>query len=181
MRNYLFLFVILFLISCQENSPRRPISRSSGTEVKESVIRNKKRIKAEELLIESLIKKDSSLTFVSSGMGYKYAVIKRNEKDSLNPKFGDICYFEYELKDLNNKIIYSKKELQPQVYVLDKQLVMSGIRDGLKRLRRKETGIFYFPSHIAYGYHGDEKKIGPNTPLICELTLIDFKTNILKK
>jgi gliding motility-associated peptidyl-prolyl isomerase len=181
MKKNIVLFLILITFSCQENSPRRPISKSSGTEIKASVIRNKKRIKYEETLIDTLIKREIGKTFVSSGMGYKYTIINKNTSDSLRPKFGDICYFEYELKDLNKKIIYTKKELQPQVYVMDKQLLMTGLRDGLKKMKKKETAIFYFPSHIAFGYHGDEDKIGPNTPLICEVTLIDFKTNILEK
>jgi hypothetical protein len=31
-----------------------------------------------------------------------------------------------------------------------------------------------FPSHIAYGYHGDNKKIGTNQSLICTVTLRNF-------
>ncbi|MNY65058.1 hypothetical protein D3C86_2022700 [compost metagenome] len=31
-----------------------------------------------------------------------------------------------------------------------------------------------FPSHIAYGYHGDNKKIGTNESLICTVTLRNF-------
>jgi gliding motility-associated peptidyl-prolyl isomerase len=181
MNKILSIFFILTIISCSENTPRRPITESSGSEIKESVIRNKKRIKAEETLIDTLIKREVGKTFIPSGMGYKYAIITKNTKDSLKPKFGDICYFEYEVRNLKNQIIYSKQELQPQVYVMDKQLLMTGLRDGLKRMKKKETAIFYFPSHIAYGYHGDEKKIAPNTPLICEVTLIDFKTKILDK
>lgn len=179
MKKFLNIFLLFLIIACTENTPRRPLTKSSGTAIKESVIRNKKRIKEEETLIDTLIKREVGKTFVSSGMGYKYAIINRNSQDSLTPKFGDICYFEYEVKNLKNQMIYTKQELQAQVYVMDKQLIMSGLRDGLKKMRRKETAIFYFPSHIAYSYHGDEKKIGPNTPLICEVTLIDFKTKIL--
>ena len=28
---------------------------------------------------------------------------------------------------------------------------------------------------MAYGYHGDEKRIGANQPIICTVTLNDFK------
>jgi hypothetical protein len=42
---------------------------------------------------------------------------------------------------------------------------------------------FLFPSHMAYGYHGDNKKIGMNQPLLCTVTLHDFKpeTAVKKK
>ena len=35
---------------------------------------------------------------------------------------------------------------------------------------------FIFPSQSAYGYHGDDKKIGTNQPIICIVTLNDIKT-----
>ncbi|MDC0957872.1 gliding motility-associated peptidyl-prolyl isomerase GldI, partial [Flavobacteriaceae bacterium] len=28
-----------------------------------------------------------------------------------------------------------------------------------------------FPSQKAFGFYGDDNKIGPNTPLICSITL----------
>jgi hypothetical protein len=50
-----------------------------------------------------------------------------------------------------------------------------GLRDGIKLMRKKEKVTFLFPSHMAYGYHGDTKKIGTNLPLLCIVTLHDFK------
>ena len=34
---------------------------------------------------------------------------------------------------------------------------------------------FLFPSHMAYGYHGDDRRIGTNEPIICTVTLNDIK------
>ena len=34
---------------------------------------------------------------------------------------------------------------------------------------------------MAYGYHGDNKKIGVNEPLICRVTLRDFKSEAIYK
>ena len=58
---------------------------------------------------------------------------------------------------------------------------MMGLRDGIKLMHKNETVNFLFPSHIAYGYHGDNKKIGPNQPLICTITLNDFKPEAVYK
>jgi hypothetical protein len=30
---------------------------------------------------------------------------------------------------------------------------------------------------MAFGYHGDDRRIGTNEPLICTVTLNDFKSN----
>ena len=59
---------------------------------------------------------------------------------------------------------------------MDKQELFTGLREGLKLMRSGETVTFLFPSQKAYGYYGDENKIGTNVPLICEVTLLDIKT-----
>ena len=41
-------------------------------------------------------------------------------------------------------------------------------------LNGNEKVTFLFPSHIAYGYHGDNKKIGTNQPLVCTVSLHNF-------
>jgi hypothetical protein len=51
---------------------------------------------------------------------------------------------------------------------------MMGLRDGIKRMHKNETVTFLFPSHMAYGYHGDNKKIGTNESLIVTVTLRNF-------
>lgn len=170
----LMLFMIL-LISCKQQQARMPISRSSGTFMKESVIRNKKLVAGEELRIDSIIKSNPSIKYFASNKGYWYHYDVRNERDTLRPRKGDIAYFDYEIKDFKGNVIYSDVELRPQIYAVDKQNIMMGLRHGIKLMRKNEKVTFLFPSHIAYGYHGDDKSIGPNEPLICTVTLNDFK------
>ena len=76
-----------------------------------------------------------------------------------------------------SQIIYTKAETKPQVYYVDKENIMMGLRDGIKLMKKGETVTFLFPSHMAFGYHGDNKKIGVNEPLICTVTLNDLKTD----
>lgn len=52
---------------------------------------------------------------------------------------------------------------------------MMGLRDGIKLMHKTEKVNFLFPSHMGYGYHGDDKKIGTNQPIIVTVTLNDFK------
>lgn len=85
------------------------------------------------------------------------------------------------MKDLDGNVIYSEVELRPQVYRVDKQDIMVGLREGIKLMRKNEKVNFLFPSHIAYGYHGDNKKIGTNQPLLCTVTLNDFKPEAVYK
>jgi gliding motility-associated peptidyl-prolyl isomerase len=174
----LFVAVILTLIifsSCQSNQEaRRPISHASGTFMKQSVNRNKKLIAGEEAEIARVIRQNSKTKFIASTKGFWYSYATVNVKDSLTPKKGDVAMFDYEIKDLKGHVIYSKSELGPQTYFVDKQNIMSGLRDGIKLMHRKEKVNFLFTSHMGYGYHGDNKKIGTNKPLLCIVTLRDF-------
>ena len=172
----LLAFLVTFLVSgCkQSQEARRPVSQASGTFMKKSAERNKKLIATEEDQIDSVIKSNPKVKYMASTKGYWYTYVVQNTLDTLTPKKGDVAFFNYEIKDLKGRIIYSEVELRPQTYAIDKQNIMTGLREGIKLMHKKEKVIFLFPSHIAYGYHGDEKKIGPNQPLLCTVTLHNF-------
>ena len=164
---------ILFT-SCSKQQARKPVSQTSGTFMKESIERNKKLIAEEEQLIESIISKDT-LEYIASSKGYWYKYDIKTENDTIFPKRGDIVYYNYELRNLKNELIYTKDELKPKEYFVDKENIMMGLRDGIKLMKKGETVTFLFPSHMAFGYHGDNEKIGSNEPLICTVTLNDIK------
>lgn len=173
----LMLFVSLLLIQCkQQQQARMPISQTSGTFMKQSIERNKKLIAGEEGKIDSVIKSNPKIVYLTSKKGYWYTYIVKNDTDTLRPKRGDTATFDYEVKDIKGNLIYSKDELKPQTYVVDKQNIMMGLRDGIKLMHKKETVTFLFTSHNGFGYHGDNDKIGVNESLICTVTLNDFYT-----
>jgi len=180
MKRYTYILiasVALAFTSCsqQQEQARKPISRTSGTFIKESIERNKILIANEEKTIDSLIKNDTLKQYIASNKGYWYKYETKVEELTAFPKRGDIAFFDYEIKDLKSRIIYTKLEAKPQIYYIDKENIMMGLRDGIKLMKKGETVTFLFPSHMAYGYHGDNKKIGTNEPLICTVTLNDIK------
>lgn len=172
----IMLFVVyMAFLSCKQQQARMPVSRSSGTFMKESAERNKKLIAGEEGKIDSIIKSNPKTQYISSKKGYWYHYEIRNERDTLRPKKGDVAEFEYEIMDLKGNVLYSEVELRPQTYVVDKQNIMMGLRDGIKLMHKNEKVIFLFPSHMAYGYRGDTKRIKTNQPIVVSVTLNDFK------
>ncbi|MBP6758669.1 MAG: gliding motility-associated peptidyl-prolyl isomerase GldI [Flavobacterium sp.] len=167
--------VSISVSSCkQHQEARRPLSQKSGTFMKKSAERNKKLIAGEEGQIDSLIKSNTKIKYLASTKGYWYTYIAQNIQDTLTPKKGDVAFFDYEIKDLKGNVIYSEIELRPQTYAVDKQNIMTGLREGIKLMHKNEKVTFLFPSHIAYGYHGDNKRIGTNQPLMCTVTLHNF-------
>lgn len=172
----LFLFLVtIFVSSCKHSQEaRRPLSQASGTFMKKSIERNKKIVAGEEGQIDSLIKSDPKIKYIASKKGYWYTYLIQNKIDTIVPKKGDVAFFDYEIKDLKGNIIYSALELRPQTYSVDKQNIMAGMRDGIKLMHKNEKVTFLFPSHVAYGFHGDENKIGTNQPILCTIYLHNF-------
>ncbi|HSD14197.1 MAG TPA: gliding motility-associated peptidyl-prolyl isomerase GldI [Flavobacterium sp.] len=171
---------LLFACCTQKQEARKPVSHTSGTFMKESIERNKKLINSEETLIKQIIAKDTANTYIASPKGYWYYYDLKSDTETLTPKKGDIANFDYEVTDLSGNVIYTAEELKTQTYVVDKQHIMMGLRDGIKLMKKGEKVTFLFPSHMAYGYHGDNEKIGTNQPVICKVTLNDFKTSTEK-
>jgi gliding motility-associated peptidyl-prolyl isomerase len=176
MKKYIFgILSVLLITACSQQQARMPVSQTSGTFMRESIERNKKLVGREEAAIDSVIKSNPKVKYIASSKGYWYFYENQNQNDTLKPKKGDIAYFDYSISDLNGNVIYSEVELRPQTYAVDKQNILMGLRDGIKLMKKKEVVTFLFPSHMAYGFRGDTKRIGPNTTIACTVTLHDFK------
>lgn len=163
--------ILLLNYSCKQPEARKPISQKSGEFIRKSIERNQKLKNQEETFILNLIKKDSTNTYQESGNGFWYTYIKKDTITSPKPTLGDVINFDYNLKYVNGNTIYSKKELTNQNYAIDKETLFFGLREAVKLLQAGESATFIFPSQLAYGYYGDEKKIGPNVPLISEVAV----------
>jgi len=173
-----FLVTVLLLSACRSPEPRMPESVKTGSFISESAQRNKKLNEQERIAIESMIASDSSSNYIASENGFWYSYINRFERDTIKPVFGDEVNFKYSIRDITGSTIYSTEEIGDQNYVIDKEELFSGLREGLKLMKPSETVTFIFPSQVAYGYYGDDNKIGTNVPLVCEVTLNSIhKTN----
>lgn len=174
-----FFLVIITFFGCKQPEARRPISVSSGSFINASVVRNKKLYAREKSQIEKIMnRRKDSINYIASTSGFWYYYNHKVATDSLpTPQFGDIVNFNYNVKTLNGSIIYTKEDLQTQNYAMDKEELFTGLREGLKLLKTGETATFFFPSQKAYGYYGDENKIGSNIPLICKVTVNSITIN----
>lgn len=177
MNKLLTLIVVLLIFSCKTPEARKPVSVKTGSFIDESVERNKKLNAKEQASIENLLKKQKK-DYIASESGFWYYYNTRIEIDSLRtPDLGDIVNYDYNIKSLNGNLIYSKNDLKTQTYAMDKEELFTGLREGLKLMKIGETVTFLFPSQKAYGYYGDENRIGRNTPLICEVTVNSITPN----
>lgn len=165
---HIIIIVALLCYGCKSPEARMPESVQSGSFLKESAERNKKLNEKEKNLIQSIIKNNPDKNYIASESGFWYYYNTKVEGDASQPEFGDIIDFDYNISDINGNEIYDVKN---RTYVMDKQELFTGLREGLKLMKPEESVTFIFPSQKAYGYYGDDNKIGTNIPLICEVTL----------
>ncbi|WP_456377945.1 gliding motility-associated peptidyl-prolyl isomerase GldI [Lutibacter sp.] len=172
--NFLLFIVLLLLFSCGNKEARRPIVRKTTSFINESVSFNKSLIADEEKMFKVIMKRDSLSTYIASPNGFWYKYEKKDTTKYL-PKFGDELTYTYEVYDINNSIIYTSQETGEQVYKVDQQEIIEGLRDGLKLMSEGDKFTFLFPSHKVFGYLGDQKKIDINQPLIYKVQLNKIK------
>ena len=138
--------------------------------MEESISLNKKLNESEEFLLKSIIQKDSLTTYISSPSGFWYTYNLKSE-NTYAPEFGDQLLYACEIYNVDNEIVYSAQETGLQSYLVDKQELVEGLRNGLKLMNEGDVVTFLFPSHKVFGYLGDENKIGINQPLIYKVQL----------
>jgi len=170
-RALLTIVVLLSLISCVKPEPRRPVSHHSGSFMEASVKLNKQINALQDVAIKYYIAQDSVKDYVSSSDGFRYAYIHQIKEEKKQPIIGDEVFFEYEILDLSNAILYSQEELGENRLLIDKEDVESGLQNGLKLMKEGEEVKFIFPSFKVFGFSGDQEKIGINQPLIYKVKL----------
>lgn len=163
--------VIAGLNACKEPEARKPISKSAVNEIELSIERNKSLIQNEEDLIKSYMERDTVQEYTASANGFWYTYTTRHIQDPISPKTGDQVTFELSVSNLEGKLIYSKEEIGTQQYRVDQEDQLQGIRHAIKLLKANESATFLFPSHLIYGYAGDNNKIKKNEPLVVSLTI----------
>lgn len=169
--------MLLFLSACKSPEARYPVSKNSGTYIDESVERNKEMIAEEEDYIKQIMGQKEDIEYITSADGFWYYYNKKSADTSntRTPEFGDIVVFDYSISTIEGKPIYAEGEKPTREYAIDKEKLFTGLRQGLKLMKEGETVTFLFPSHKAFGYYGDRKKIGSNVPIMTRVTLHTIK------
>ncbi|MGB2129600.1 MAG: gliding motility-associated peptidyl-prolyl isomerase GldI [Flavicella sp.] len=170
----LFLVVLFFtLVSCDSNEARKPIQRKGGASLKKSVDVNKVLFEKEQNAMRDFMRLDSLHIYQDSGKGFWYTLLQKSSAITKTPVKGDVIQFEQEILSLNGKVIYSKEELGIQTYVVDKEHVVKGVKEGVKLMRENEEFKFIFSSFVAFRMNGDEaQRVGVNEPIVSIIKLL---------
>ena len=160
------LALLVSIASCKERIARLPVNVSSGVDYTSSIELAKKINQKEEIRFREYLKAKNE-KFDRSNFGFLYKI--GNNLDSLI-KSGDIVKYSYIVESLGGSVIYSKRN---RSLIIDHQEEIKGMHEGLKLMSEGSKATFIFPSHQAYGFHGDENKIKSNTPLIYRVEVLE--------
>ncbi|AZQ44394.1 gliding motility-associated peptidyl-prolyl isomerase GldI [Nonlabens ponticola] len=161
--------------SCKNLEAREAISTRTSTTTDFSIERNKELYAAQEAQIEEIIAADS-LDYQRSASGFYYTFIKQDSIITDRAKYGDRVTIEYNISSIDNQPIYTTSELSPLTKSLEQEYgIFKGLREGLKLMQENDEAIFYFPSYAAYGFYGDQDRIGINTPIRSRVKLLKIE------
>ena len=167
MRLFWHIFIVFLLFSsCKEREARRPLNVKTESFFDASVARNKKMLTLEADAIKKIMKEDSLNTYYTSASGFWYCYHIKDSTGGSAPEKDDLVLINYNVRNLNNDVIYTKEEIGDINLKMEREMIFPGLNNALKLMKKGETLTFLFPSYLAYGYHGDGNKIGINTPLI---------------
>ncbi len=174
-RSVIALLLILAVASCKQPEPRRPVKVKSGSFFTETVERNRKILASEEALIRHIIEKDTANSYEQSASGFWFHYQKKNDTARYLPRPEDGLLLSYNVMTMANDTIYTEEEIGLVPYIVDKQQLFPGLRYAVKLLKEGERATFLFPSSLGYGYHGDNNKIAPLTPLRSTVEIHEIK------
>ena len=124
-------------------------------------------IKTGEALVNKIKSNNPNIKTTSSGLTYLIhkpgAGMVITDTDTLTLKFT--------VTHLDGKIIDSND----QANIIPNQ-VISGLKEGLKMLRKGANATFWIPGHLGYGGHGQPNlSIGPMETIVFEVQISDVK------
>lgn len=150
---------------CQKMQSEMRKAKEAKRAAKEAEYREADKIFLSEEPVEGVVVLPNGLKYkvVTSGNGAS-PVVAEGSVDRVK------CH--YEGRNLEGQIFDSSYERnQPAVFPLDG--VIKGWTEILQLMKEGDKWTVYIPSELAYGERGQGPKIGPNSPLVFDIELIE--------
>jgi FKBP-type peptidyl-prolyl cis-trans isomerase len=115
---------------------------------------------------------ENNIEAESTKTGLYYVIENPGEGDP--PKLSNTVVMHYKGSLLDGTVFESSYDSgKPLRYQLG--ALIEGWRQGVPMLGKGGKATFFIPSGLAYGPRGAGPQIGPNTPLIFEVELLDYQ------
>ncbi len=167
--------LVLALCSCKNNDKMKPnqvvkhkVAHSNINEPLEEA--NRKFLIQEAERINDYIE-NHELNVIQTGTGLRYQI--HNQGDGELIKEGDIVMLEYELRLLNEDLIYSSENDGDKKFLVGRGGVESGLEEAILKLKKNSVATLILPAHLAHGLTGDGNRIPSRATLVYRLKVID--------
>lgn len=159
---YLILLLLLALFACNYE-PKKPVEIPKQ-EMKQSMeTANRYLLNEEQEEIDSYMKRHG-LEMVQTGTGLRYQVLKQGTGSQIHT--GDVVSLDYELYSLRGELIYSSENEGIKSFKVGDGSVETGLEEAMTHLHYGDVAKLILPFHLAYGLHGDDKKIPEYATLV---------------
>lgn len=166
---YFFLLCILSLCACKGKSPRSITDQEVAAAQKELIKENKRQHAEEMAAIREFIK-SNNWPMAESTTGLQYWIYESGTGEKVQKD--QHVWISYTISLLDGTICYTADDLQPKEIHVGHDNIESGMHEALQLMRTGDKGKFIFPSHLAFGFTGDSRKIPQNASVIYDIHLI---------
>jgi len=166
-------FVLFTLLSCNGCREERKVMPFSDKEYSEQLIEaNRKKVAWETDRIHDFMEeKQWVMDSTDTGLFYKF----NQRGEGALAKSGSRVTLEYSISLLDGTECYSSKISGPKRIVVGEDDDISGLHEGLLLMRNGDKVTLLIPSHLGYGFTGDQKKIPQNAALVYEVELVALR------
>ena len=110
------------------------------------------------------------MSFEATGTGLRYHIYQTTSGDSIASK--DFAIITYTLTSIEGDTLYQSPKGKFQEFIVDYDIVESGLHEGIKKMRVGEKAFFILPTHLAHGISGDNAAIPSQTTLLYNVHLV---------
>jgi len=165
------LMLLVFTFGCGQEQQKKVILNEDS--LKSGLVKANKTLSAkEDRDIEDYTQRHE-WTMSKTGTGLRYQIYKKGA--GAMPEDNDKVVISFVVSLINGVECYNSKNDGMKLFELGKAQVESGLEEGIKLMHTGDKAKLIIPSHLAFGFMGDEKKIPKRATLIYDVELVEIK------
>lgn len=167
LKKVIFLLCFFLLQNCKTPPTQKPIQNKKDKSIEVSLSTGKYILEEDMRFIQKAIK-NSFTSYAFKLTKLHFWIESKIGENEIN-HFGDKIIYSYEIRDLENNLIYSFDQIGTKTLFLEKENEIRGIEYALKLMKENEEAVLLLPSFLAYAGNGDGKKIPSHFPIAVKL------------
>lgn len=166
---FLVATISIFLCACRGKSSSPMTDQQLAKAQKELINENKRQHTEEMKAIKDFIQK-SEWPMKETSSGLHYWIYQ--DGTGTQARKDQHVWITYSISLLDGTQCYSNDSLNAKHIHIGHDNIETGLHEALQLMRSGDKAKFIFPSHLAFGFTGDSKKIPQNASVIYDLHLL---------